>query len=218
MVKINNIMTMKNLIIIGAGGMGREVFDLATACKGFNSEYIIKGFLDDSLDALHGFDGYPPVIDTIAHYPLEAQDIFVCSMGDVSLKKASINIILEKGGVFINLIHPAAFIGKNVRMGRGCIVLRNAFVGTECIIDDFVMIQVSSVIGHDVKIGKYSRIDCLAVCVGGTELKDGVTVHTGSVINHRVIVEKGATVGALSFVIRKVKENTTVLGNPARKI
>ena len=209
---------MKNLIIIGAGGMGREIFDLATVCEGFNTTFKIKGFLDDNKDALQGFDGYPPVIDTITHYIPETGDVFVCSIGDVIQKKRSIQPILDKGGEFMNLIHPEASVGKNVKMGRGCVVLKNAFIGVECTIDDYVMIMNSAVIAHDAKIGKYSRVDCHVVCVGGTELKEEVTVHSSAVINHRVIVEKGATVGALSFVVRKVKENTTVIGNPAKKL
>ena len=209
---------MKNLIIIGAGGMGREIFDLATVCNGFNKEYVIKGFLDDDTEALKGFVDYPLVIDTITAYNPVPEDVFICSIGDVVQKKKSVQTILDRGGEFINLIHPDAFIGKNVKMGVGCIVLKNAFIGVECIIEDFTIIQISAVIGHDVKIGKYARIDCLVVCVGGTELKDEVTVHTSSVINHRVVVEKGATVGASSFVIRRVKENSTVFGNPAKKM
>lgn len=209
---------MKNLIIIGAGGMGREIFNLAVLCKGYNTEFKIKGFLDDSKDALRGFDGYPDVIDTISGYIPETDDVFICSMGDVAEKKKNIQIILGKGGKFINLIHPEAFIGKNVKMGTGCVIFKNVHIGADCIIDDYVLIQISAVIGHDVKIGKYSRIDCHVVCVGGIELKDEVTIHSSAVINHRVIVEKNATVGALSFVIRSVKENTTVLGNPAKKL
>jgi UDP-3-O-[3-hydroxymyristoyl] glucosamine N-acyltransferase len=178
---------MKNLIIIGAGGMGREIYDLAMFCKGYNKEYVIKGFLDNS-------------------------------MGNVIEKKKNIQIILDKGGEFINLVHPEAYIGKNTKIGKGCILLKNAYIGVDCVIDDYVLIQLSAVIGHDVKVGKYSRVDNFVVCVGGTELKEEVTVHTSSVINHKVIVERNATVGACSFVIRKVKENTIVYGNPAKKI
>lgn len=209
---------MKNLIIIGAGGMGREISHHATLCKGYNAEFKIKGFLDDDKDALRGFKGYPDIIDTIQHYIPENDDVFVCSIGDVVKKKRSIHIILDKGGEFINLIHPDASISMNVKIGIGCIILKNAFIGVECEIQDYVLIQESAVIGHDVKIGKYSRIDCHVVCVGGIELKDEVTIHSGAVINDHVIVEKGAVVGALSFVIRRVKENTTVFGNPAKKL
>lgn len=209
---------MKDLVIIGAGGMGREIFHLANLCNGFNTEYTIKGFLDDDKDALQSFSGYPIIIDTIKNYKPKANDVFICSIGDVVQKKKIIHTILDKGGEFINLIHPGASIGKNVKMGKGCIIMKNSLIGVDCTINDYVLIQASAVIGHDVKIGKYSRIDCHVVCVGGIELKDEVTIHSCAVINDRVIVEKGATVGAVSFVIRKVKENTTVFGNPAKRL
>ena len=96
--------------------------------------------------------------------------------------------------------------------------MKDVHIGVDCTINDHVLIQNSAVIGHDGKIGKYTRVDCNVVCVGGVELKDEVKVHSNAVINHHVIVEKGAIVGALSFVIRKVNENTTVIGNPARKL
>lgn len=70
--------------------MGREIFGQAMLCKGFNSEYVIKGFIDDNKNALQGFAGYPDVIDTVTNYILENDDVFVCSMGDVIEKKRSI--------------------------------------------------------------------------------------------------------------------------------
>ncbi len=96
--------------------------------------------------------------------------------------------------------------------------MKDVHIGVDCTINDHVLIQNSATIGHDVKIGKYTRVDCHVVCVGGIELKDEVTVHSNAVINGHVIVGKGAIVGALSFVIRRVNENTTVIGNPARKL
>lgn len=72
---------MKNLIIIGAGGMGRTMYDLARESLGYNMEFIIKGFIDDDLFALDSFRGYPPILGTISEYqPLE-DDVFVCSIG-----------------------------------------------------------------------------------------------------------------------------------------
>ena len=209
---------MKNLIIIGAGGMGREIYDLSTQCHGYNKEYVIKGFLDDWNEALNGYDGYPPVIGKVSDYVVKPEDIFVCSFGDVELKKNCIELILDKGGDFLTLIHPTASIGCNTKIGTGCIVLMNAYIGADCIIEDFVLVQIAAVVGHDVKVGKYSRLDCNTLCVGGTEIKEEVRIHTSAVINHRVVVGRKAQVGACSFVIRKVKEGTTVFGNPAKKI
>ncbi len=50
---------MKQLIIIGAGGMGRTVYDSALGSVGFGEDFEIKGFIDDDLNALDGFDNIP---------------------------------------------------------------------------------------------------------------------------------------------------------------
>ena len=78
---------MKNLIIIGAGGMGRTMFDLAKESIGYGSEFQIVGFIDDNLDALSGFENYPPVLGTIKDYTPKDNDVFVCSIGGHSRKK-----------------------------------------------------------------------------------------------------------------------------------
>lgn len=209
---------MKNLIIIGARGFGRDIYSLALECSDYQKDYQIKGFLDDKKDALDEFHSYLPILDSYENYIVKTDDVFICAFGDVLSKKKCIQMILDKGGKFITLVHPSAHVDATAKIGIGSIVLNNAFVGAGSNIGDFVLIQVSTVIGHDVKIGNYSRIDCHAVCVGGIILEDEVTIHTSAIVNHNVVVEKGAHVGAGSFVIRKVKENTTVYGNPARKL
>ena len=80
------------------------------------------------------------------------------------------------------------------------------------------LIQSYTVIGHDARIGNWNRIDTHVTCVGGTVVEDEVNIHTSAVISHKVVVESGAHVGALSFVIRRVKAGTTVMGNPAKKL
>lgn len=206
---------MKDLIIIGASGFGRDIYNMATECIGYQKEYVIKGFLDDNKNALESFGNYPPIVNSIKDYIVEENDVFICALGDVKTKKSIIHLILKKGGKFISLVHPTANVDRSAKIGVGCIILQNAFIGAGSIIGDFILIQVSTVIGHDVKIGNYSRIDCLAVCTGGAIIEDEVTIHTAAVINQQVIVGKGSCVGAGSFAIRRVKENSTVFGNPA---
>ena len=67
---------MKHLIIIGAGGMGRCLYNLARESKGYLEEFDVKGFIDDNLKALDGFEGYEPVLSTIADYQPEEDDVF----------------------------------------------------------------------------------------------------------------------------------------------
>ena len=83
---------------------------------------------------------------------------------------------------------------------------------------NYKRIQSYSIIAHEAQIGDFNRIDTHVTCVGGIVVKDDVNIHTSAVISHHVIVESGAHVGALSFVIRNVEAGTTVCGNPARSM
>ena len=78
---------MKNLLIIGARGFGREVYSLAKEAQGYHKEFVVKGFLDDKADALNGMGNYPPIIDSVEHYLPEEDDVFVCALGDVVDRK-----------------------------------------------------------------------------------------------------------------------------------
>lgn len=209
---------MKNLIIIGAGGMGKQLWSFAQQCRGYGSEYVIKGFIDDNRNALDGFEGYPPILDTINNYQPIKDDVFANSIGDINLKKKCISNILQRGGEFINLIHPLASISPNTKIGKGNVISARVGIGVESQIGDFCLIQSGAIIGHDVNIGNWVRIDCYCVLIAGVTVEDGVCIHTASVINHDITIGEGATVGAQSFVIRDVKNNTTVFGNPAKKI
>ena len=211
---------MKHLIIIGAGGMGRQIHFDATCSKGYGTEWDIKGFIDDNLNALSGieYQGYPPVIGTIKDYQPDIDDVFTCSIGNVITKHKVCDLIESKGGEFINLIHKNVYLHPSVRIGKGVIISYDAGFGVDVTIGDFCLIQSGAIIGHDVRIGNYSRIDCRVILVGGVIIGNDVTVHTNSIISHNVVVDDGAKVGAMSFVIRKVKSGTTVQGNPAKRI
>ena len=68
---------MKNLIIIAVGGMGRTLYDMSRESMGYGDEFVIKGFIDDNLQALDGFANYPPVLDKISTYIPQENDVFV---------------------------------------------------------------------------------------------------------------------------------------------
>ena len=208
---------MKNLIIIAAGGMGRTFYDIARESIGYGTEFTIKGFIDDNLQALDDFEGYPPILGKISEYYPQEGDVFACSIGGASRKKCMEEII-GRGGEFQTLIHKTARIGTNVKIGKGNLVAAFTSIGADATVGDYNMIQSYTVIGHDVRIGNWNRIDTHVTCVGGTVVGNETDIYTSSVLNHGVVVEDGAHVGACSFVIRRVKVGTTVMGNPARKL
>lgn len=208
---------MKNLIIIGAGGMGRTVYSNALESVGYGEKFVVKGFIDDNLQALDGFSNYPPVIGTIKDYEPQADDVFVSSIGGES-RKQCMEEIISRGGEFMELIHKTARIYTNARLGKGNFIGAYSVIGNDAVVGDYNMIQSYTVIGHDAKIGSWNRIDTHVTCVGGIVIEDEVNIHTSAIISHNVKVESGAHVGALSFVIRKVKAGTTVMGIPAKKL
>ncbi len=208
---------MKDLVIIGAGGMGRTIYDMARENAGFGKDFIIKGFIDDNTHSLEGFMNYPPILGTIFDYKIQPNDIFVCSIGGESRRKCMESII-SRGGEFMTMIHPSSRIGTNVHIGRGCYIGAFTTIAADAYIGDYNFIQTNTIIGHDVHIGKWNRIDSFVMCVGGTKIGDGCMIHTHAMLNHNVEVGNGAHIGACSFVVNCVPEGVTVFGNPARRL
>ncbi len=208
---------MKNLVIIGAGGMGRTMYDLARESIGYNDIFIIKGFIDDNLEALINFRNYPPLLGTIKGYSPTNDDVFICSIGGAS-RKGCMESIIEKGGEFISLIHRTARIGSNVRMGKGNMVGAFTTIAADARIGDYNFIQSLTIIGHDVTIGDWNRIDSMVMLIGGISIGNHNMIHTQAVLNHNVHVGDDAKISACSFVISNVESGTTVFGNPARRL
>lgn len=209
---------MKHLLIIGARGYGRGVYDIAKSMIGYGREFDIKGYLDDKSDALDNYKNYPPIIDSVENYSVQKDDVFVCALGDVRFKQKYVDIIRQKSGEFFTVIHPSATIGNNVRIGKGCIIGYNAQIDCDVTIGDYVNIQTNAVVGHDSVVGDWCMIDCFAFTGGFVKLGEGVTLHTRATVIPKLIVGDYATLNVGTVVIRKVESKTVLFGNPARQL
>lgn len=209
---------MKDLIIVGAGGFGRSLYCITKGCTGYGVEFVVKGFIDDDIHQLDSFNGYPPILETIDNYTIKENDVFVCSIGDTLTKKKICEKLKNRGAKFYTLIHKTAIVRSNATIGDGCVVCEYAAIGADCQIGENTLVQPYAAIAHDCKVGNYVRIDTRATMVGGVIVEDCVTIHTAAVISHNVVVGECAKVAACSFVIKKVKPNTTVMGNPAKPL
>lgn len=209
---------MKNLLIIGARGWGREVFCMLPNCLGYETEFHVKGFLDDKADALDKYPGYPPIIDSVEHYQPQPDDVFICALGHPKWKRHYAEIMLAKGGEFINIIHKSSYIGQNTVLGKGCIFSRDVSVSCDVKIGDFVTLQRLATIGHDAKIGNYSNLGSFTAVCGFSEIGNDTVVYPGAIIVPHIKVGDNCVVGAGSVVVCKVKDSTKVFGNPAKRI
>ena len=209
---------MKNLIIIGARGFGREYCNSLKLYENYGKEFIIKGFLDDKVEALDVFSGYPPILSSVEEYEIEEDDIFTCALGDPIYRKKYVNIVKQKGGAFMTLIdsksiiHPDAQIGEGVMISAFCSISANVTIG------DFSTVQPFCNFGHDAIVGSFCAIESYSFMGGFSSIGNNVTLHTRSTILPHIKVGDNSIVGAGSVVLRNVKSNTTVFGFPAKKI
>jgi sugar O-acyltransferase (sialic acid O-acetyltransferase NeuD family) len=206
-----------NLVIIGAGGLAREVFDLAVTCYGTNPNFKVKGFLSDGPSTIEEM-GYPKILNTVNGYHIEQDDVFFCAIGNVKHRKKTCDIIMGKGGVFINLIHPTAIISPSAKIGVGVAIKAFSSLASDVTIGNFVYLQSSVILGHDVTIGNFCQVNSFAFFAGYVTVDDLCVINAGAKLIQNTKVETGATVGIGSVVLTRVKEGTTVFGVPAKKI
>jgi sugar O-acyltransferase (sialic acid O-acetyltransferase NeuD family) len=208
---------MQNLVIIGAGGLAREAYDLAYLCYGNDSGFRVKGFLSDGPSDIESL-GYPPVLAKVANYTIEPDDVFFCAIGKVYDRRKTVEIILSKGGKFINLIHPTAVISPSVKIGNGIAIKAFCVISSDCVIENYTYLQSSVILGHDAHIGRFCQINSFAFFAGCVRIHDMVTVSAGVRIIQSVVVEEQSVVGMGSVVLNRVKKGTTVFGIPAKRL
>lgn len=211
---------MKHLVIIGARGFGREIYRTFINTNPYISKEIdVKGFLDDKADALDGLKGeWPPIIGAVETYEIQEDDVFFCALGDSHWRKHYADIISEKGGQFINIIHRTAIVSSVAALGEGCIVGAYTTISPNVKIGKHVMIQAYDDFGHDAEIGDYASIESYVFLGGYAKVGELATMHTKSSIIPHKSVGKECVVGFGSVVMRNFKDGVHVFGNPATKI
>ena len=210
---------MKNIIIVGAAGFGRELLQwIKEINKIEGPQWHIRGFLDDNLKALEGYECDYSVIGTIAEYEPQPDDVFAIALADPTLKKEKVELLQAKGAEFVSVIHPESRIGDFNKIGKGVIIYPSARITVNAELGDFVVLLDNTTIGHDAKVGSFTTI------CGNCSVNGHVEIGTGSYLaNHVSIVPSrkvgnNAYVGAGSVVINNVKDGYRVFGAPAKKI
>lgn len=208
---------MKKLIIVGASGFGREVEQYIADINFESPTWEIIGYIDDNLNALEGLSHKYIVIDTIKdHQPLK-ETYYVLALASPSLKEKIANQLIQRGAKFATIIHPTARISPYAKIGEGCIITPFSNVNTETTVGKFVAI-LSSGIGHDASVGDYSTLSGHVSINGHVSVGYKVFIGCGVVVAPSKRIGDCATVGIGSVVISNVKAQTTVFGNPAKKV
>jgi sugar O-acyltransferase (sialic acid O-acetyltransferase NeuD family) len=201
-------------VIVGAGGFGREVLSWALDCEEAGRLPHVGGFLDDEQDAMEGFD--IPRLGSISDYAPTPRDRFIVALGKPSSKRRLVEMLKDKGGQFVTLIHPTAVVTRSASLGEGVIMTPFTMANPGAIAGRFVTIISFSGLGHDARAGEFTTISSHVDVTGYAELGRDVFVASGARILPRVKVGDGATIGAGAVVMRRVKPGATVYAEPAK--
>ena len=207
---------MKHLVIIGAGGFGREVLDWARQSEACWGDWVVKGFIDDNPHALA--DGPPgaPLLGPVEGHVPAFDEVFVCAIGQVAAKRRCVEAIRGRGGLFTGVIHRTAVVSPTAVLGEGVILCPYSVVTSRARLGDFVTVNLHSTVAHDAVVGDWSQLHCHVDVTGGVAIGAGVLVGSHASILPGVKIGDGAIIGAGSVVMRDVPSGMTVFGAPAR--
>lgn len=208
---------MKKIIIVGAGGFGRELLQWIKDINKETPTWKILGFIDDNLEALNGVDIDYSIIGTIKDWQPKEDEEFALALGSPALKRKIVAELKAKGAKFATIIHPKAILTEFNYYGEGFIMFPYSKLSVNSTVGNFVTL-LATPIGHDTVIGDYSVISGGCNIVRNVHIGNDVFLAAGVCIAQDVSIGDGAYLGLGAVILKDVAPGATMFGNPARPI
>jgi len=211
---------MKKIVIIGAGGHGREVADILRHQQTQAADFALLGFVDDD-GALHGrqIDGLMVLGGWSWLEKAECREIsIICAVGLPEVRKRLVARAQSLGLSFANAISPLAHISPFASIGHGVMIFPFASVSSNTKVGDHAIINGLSLLAHDVKIGSYAVISPGSSVGGNASIGEGCWIGIGVNINPSVSVGQWSLIGSGATVIRDIPGHVVAVGVPAKSI
>lgn len=202
---------MNELIIIGAGGHGKVVADLA-----WNNGYRNIAFLDDnpSCTMVLGF----PVLGKVKLFEQHGNSDYIVAMGNATVRK-TMQIKLKKAGVrVVTLVHPRAVIGRNVSIGDGSVVMAGAVINPDSALGEGCILNTGASVDHDCSIGDYSHIAVGAHVAGTVTVGSNCWIGAGATVINDLSICSNCLLGAGAVAVNDIDVPGTYIGVPAKKL
>ncbi|CZY72387.1 TPA: acetyltransferase [Enterobacter ludwigii] len=202
------------LAIYGAGGLGREVLELAQEINATESRWDALCLIDDNpqFDQLNSY----PVVTLHALIPDECE--IVIAVGEPSLRRALGQRAFEGGFRLATLVHPSARLSPSCTLGEGCVISYGAFISCDTVISRNVHLQPNASLGHDCYIGQDSIISSYANLAGKCRIGERVFIGMNAVIRETTAIGDDTVVSMGAAVFNDIAPTMIVMGNPARAI
>ncbi|NLF07787.1 MAG: acetyltransferase [Pirellulaceae bacterium] len=209
---------MNDLVIVGAGGLGREVFWVLEEINQCKPTWNFLGFLDNNPRALDGFAGYGKILGPVEMYRQLNRPHAVCAVGMPEVRWKIVKQMEEYGARWATLIDPDATVGPGSSVGHGCVLRKRAIVTVNAFVGNHVFFGLGAQASHDARIDDYCTLCGHADVNGGAVLEEGVFLGTHACIMPKVTVGSWSRVGAGTVAIRNVPLDTTLFGVPGKSI
>jgi len=207
---------MERLVIIGAGGMAREVVSLVDAINAETPKFDLLGALDDGSPNEEGWNAIGVALLGPVSMMKDLDAKFVIAIGDGKVRRKIARALIDDGCRPATLLHPNLQTGRLVRIGAGSVVAGNVSITTNVTVGDHVFINIGCVIGHDAEISDFVTLMPRVTVCGETFLEEAATLGVNSVVLQSLRIGESAFLGAGAVAVRDVAGGTIAVGVPAR--
>jgi sugar O-acyltransferase (sialic acid O-acetyltransferase NeuD family) len=214
---------LKPVIVVGAGGFGREVLDVLESINegSARGQFDILGVIDDSPSnaslsrlADRGYRHLGRLHDWLER---GTAALYVTAIGNPAVRKKICTVIASAANLEpLTVVHPSAIIGSQVCIGEGTVVCAGVNVSTNVSVGDYVHLNPGAIIGHDTTLSDFVSINPGAIVSGDVTVEKETLIGAGAIVLQGLTIGAGSTVGAGGVVTRNVGTNLVVKGVPAR--
>ena len=209
---------MKNIVIVGAGGVGRETSLIIQQINELKITWNLIGFIDDDVNSWGNvINGYPVIGGMDSLEKLSLDTYVVVAIANYKVKKRIVNKINNRFK-FATIVHPRVWLHDYMTLGEGTIIYEGAILTTNIKVGNHVIISPKCGIGHDSIIKDYVSLLWNVNISGNDIIEEGVMMGSASTVIQGKRIGKGSTVGAGAVVIDNIDSYSTVVGVPAKVI
>ena len=161
------------LIILGAGGHGRVVADIAEQV----GKYDDVIFLDDnSVD--------DKVLGKCSDYKkFKSQDTEMYpAFGNNQGRVEWANKIVKAGINLAKIIHPLAYVSPKAKIADGCVVMPYAAVNTATVVEKACIINIGATVDHDCVLEEGCHLAPGAIVKGENRVPSCTKIDSGEVV------------------------------------
>lgn len=196
---------MKDILIIGAGGIGRETAWIIEEINEVKPTWNLLGYIDENSE-MHGkeLNGYKVLGGLEVLEKLEEKPYVVVAIANCSVKKSIVTKLGEKYN-FATIIYPTVKVSKFIQIGQGTIIYPGVILTVNTKIGNHVLISGNCGIGHDTVIGDYSSVLWGSNFSGYDTVGESCFIGVGSKVIQGIDISKENKISAGITVIEDVK-------------